>query len=400
MNAENILNEALALQPSLQECRRAIHRHPEVGFDLTHTKELVRTKLIELGYEPQDCGRCGLVATVGGKKKGKTILIRADMDALPIQEEADIDFASEIPGCMHGCGHDMHTTMLLGAAQLLKQHEEELEGTVKLMFQPAEEIFQGSDDMIRAGVLENPHVDAAMMIHVVAGMPVPAGCIMVPPGGTGMASCQQYRIIVKGKGGHGARPNVAVDPITAAAHIHIALQEINSRELDPSEFGVFTTGMFKGGEASNIIPDTAEMRGTIRTGNVETNEYIKTRIEEIAVNVGKAFRTEVSVEFFDFCPPMIADPFMAESAAKYSQELLGQGAFVMKDNPKVGGGSEDFAFVSVRVPTVGMFLSAGNSNEGYLYSQHHPKVRFDDSVLYRGSATLAYLSARWLEDNR
>lgn len=399
MNAEILLKEAEELQPSLQECRRDIHEHPEVGFDLARTKEKVRAELIRLGYEPKDCGKCGLVALAGGKKPGKTILIRADMDALPIKEEADVEYASRIEGKMHGCGHDMHTAMLLGAAALLKKHEDELEGTVKLMFQPAEEIFQGSEDMIKAGVLENPVVDAAYMIHVVAGMPVPAGCLMVPPGGTGMAGCQQYKIIVKGKGGHGARPEVAIDPITAAAHIHIALQEINSRELNPAEFGVFTTGLFKGGEASNIIPDTAEMRGTIRTGNVETNEYIKKRMEEIAVGVGHAFRCEVKVEFFDFCPPMLADDELSICAEKYGQQLLGQGCFVMKDNPKVGGGSEDFAFVAAEVPAVGMFLSAGNSNEGYIYSQHHPMVRFDDSVLYRGSASLAWLSYRWLQDH-
>lgn len=399
MNAEILLKEAEELQPSLQECRRDIHEHPEVGFDLARTKEKVRAELIRLGYEPKDCGKCGLVALAGGKKPGKTILIRADMDALPIKEEADVEYASRIEGKMHGCGHDMHTAMLLGAAALLKKHEDELEGTVKLMFQPAEEIFQGSEDMIKAGVLENPAVDAAYMIHVVAGMPVPAGCLMVPPGGTGMAGCQQYKIIVKGKGGHGARPEVAIDPITAAAHIHIALQEINSRELNPAEFGVFTTGLFKGGEASNIIPDTAEMRGTIRTGNVETNEYIKKRMEEIAVGVGHAFRCEVKVEFFDFCPPMLADDELSICAEKYGQQLLGQGCFVMKDNPKVGGGSEDFAFVAAEVPAVGMFLSAGNSNEGYIYSQHHPMVRFDDSVLYRGSASLAWLSYRWLQDH-
>ena len=400
MNAETLLSQAQKLQPFLQECRRDIHAHPEVGFDLKRTKEKVRKELINLGYDPQDCGKCGLVALAKGKKPGKTILIRADMDALPIKEEADVEYASQTEGKMHGCGHDMHTAMLLGAAALLKKYEDELEGCVKLMFQPAEEIFQGSDDMIQSGVLENPHVDAAYMIHVVAGMPVPYGCLMVPPGGTGMAGCQQYLIVVKGKGGHGARPEIAIDPITAAAHIHIALQEINSRELNPSEFGVFTTGMFKAGEASNIIPDTAEMRGTIRTGSVETNEHIKTRIEEIAKGVGQAFRCEVEVEFFDFCPPMFADDELSRCAEKYGQQLLGQACFVMKDNPKVGGGSEDFAFVAAKVPAVGMFLSAGNSNEGYIYSQHHPMVRFDDSILYRGSASLAWLSFRWLQDHQ
>ena len=401
MVAQDLLQEAKQLQPELLQCRRTIHRHPETGFDLQETKALVKRQLTEMGYSPQECGKCGLVALAGGKKKGRTILIRADMDALPIEEAAEVEYRSETPGRMHGCGHDMHTAMLLGAAKLLKAHEDELAGTVKLMFQPAEELFQGADDMIGAGVLENPHVDAAVMIHVVPGLPLPSGIVLVPGAGSGMASCQQYRIVVKGKGGHGAMPHVAVDPITAAAHIHLALQEINSRELGPDEFGVFTTGMFRAGDASNIIPDTAEMRGTIRTADLAVNEKIKTRIREIAQGVGGAMRTEVAVDFFDFCPPMLADGALSECGLGYMKELLGDGAMSMAalGGPKVGGGSEDFAFVSCKVPTVGMFLSAGSPEEGYVYSQHHPKVTFDDSILYRGSAAYAYFAARWLEEH-
>ena len=401
MVAQDLLQEAKQLQPELLQCRRTIHRHPETGFDLQETKALVKRQLTEIGYTPQECGKCGLVALAGGKKKGRTILIRADMDALPIEEEAEVEYRSETPGRMHGCGHDMHTAMLLGAARLLKAHEDELEGTVKLMFQPAEELFQGADDMIGAGVLENPHVDAAVMIHVVPGLPLPSGIVLVPGAGTGMASCQQYRIVVKGKGGHGAMPHVSVDPITAAAHIHLALQEISSRELGPDEFGVFTTGMFRAGDASNIIPDTAEMRGTIRTADLAVNEKIKTRIREIAQGVGGAMRTEVTVDFFDFCPPMLADGALSGCGLGYMKELLGDDAMSMAalGGPKVGGGSEDFAFVSCKVPTVGMFLSAGSPKEGYAYSQHHPKVTFDDSILYRGSAAYAYFAARWLEEH-
>ena len=401
MVAQDLLQEAKQLQPELLQCRRTIHRHPETGFDLQETKALVKRQLTEMGYTPQECGKCGLVALAGGKKKGRTILIRADMDALPIEEEAEVEYRSETPGRIHGCGHDMHTAMLLGAAKLLKAHEDELAGTVKLMFQPAEELFQGADDMIGAGVLENPHVDAAVMIHVVPGLPLPSGIVLVPGAGSGMASCQQYRIVVKGKGGHGAMPHVSVDPITAAAHIHLALQEISSRELGPDEFGVFTTGMFRAGDASNIIPDTAEMRGTIRTADLAVNEKIKTRIREIAQGVGGAMRTEVTVDFFDFCPPMLADGALSECGLGYMKELLGDGAMSMAalGGPKVGGGSEDFAFVSCKVPTVGMFLSAGSPKEGYAYSQHHRKVTFDDSILYRGSAAYAYFAARWLEEH-
>lgn len=396
---EQILAHAKELQPELLEIRRDLHRHPELGFDLTYTKEKVRQELIHMGYEPQECGKAGLVVLAGGKQPGKTILLRADMDALPLQEEADVDYRSENPGKMHGCGHDMHTTMLLGAARILKEHENELKGTVKLMFQPAEEIFQGSLDMIANGVLENPHVDAAMMIHVVAGMPMPAGMFLIPSGGISSASCEQYHITVTGKGGHGSTPHLAIDPITAAAQIHLALQEINSREIAPGTYGVFTTCKFSAGNASNVIPNTAEMWGTIRTTDPEekVGEQIKTRMTEIAKGISTAMRCEVNVEFYDYCPCMVVDDALSKSATKYMTELIGPGAQQMPTGG--GGGSEDFAFVSHKVPTVGLFMSAGNTKEGYEYNIHNPKLKLDDSILWTGSAAHAYVAMRWLEEN-
>ena len=400
ISSQDLLNEAKALEPQLQTWRRTLHRHPEVGFDLPQTKALVKQALTEMGYAPQDCGKAGVIALVGGKKPGKTLLLRGDMDALPIQEQSGEEFSSEIPGRMHGCGHDMHTAMMLGAAKLLKAHEDEIEGTVKLEFQPAEEIFQGSPDMIANGLLEDPKVDAAVMFHVLAGMPLPAGTVLVPGGGITMASCEQYHITVHGKGGHGSTPHACVDPITAAAHIHIALQEINSRELDPNAFGVLTTGCFKAGAASNVIPDTAEMFGTIRTTDPDnkTGELIRKRMTEIAQGVALAFRCTAEVEFSDYCPCMVVDKALAADALTYMTDLLGAGAMDMTPltGGKAGGGSEDFAFVSHEVPTVSMFLSAGNSKDGYLYGQHHPKVRFDDSILYEGSAAYSYFALRWL----
>ena len=400
ISSQDLLNEAKALEPQLQTWRRTLHRHPEVGFDLPQTKALVKQALTEMGYAPQDCGKAGVLALAGGKKPGKTLLLRGDMDALPIQEQSGEEFSSEIPGRMHGCGHDMHTAMMLGAAKLLKAHEDEIEGTVKLEFQPAEEIFQGSPDMIANGLLADPKVDAAVMFHVLAGMPLPAGTVLVPGGGITMASCEQYHITVHGKGGHGSTPHACVDPITAAAHIHIALQEINSRELDPNAFGVLTTGCFKAGAASNVIPDTAEMFGTIRTTDPDnkTGELIRKRMTEIAQGVALAFRCTAEVEFSDYCPCMVVDKALAADALTYMTDLLGAGAMDMTPltGGKAGGGSEDFAFVSHEVPTVSMFISAGNAKDGYLYGQHHPKVRFDDSILYEGSAAYSYFALRWL----
>ena len=402
MQAEKLLAEAEALQPQLQKWRRTIHRSPEIGFDLPKTRALVKQALTEMGYQPQDCGKAGILALAGGKRPGKTILLRGDMDALPIFEESGEVFASEVPGRMHGCGHDMHTAMMLGAARLLKAHEDELEGTVKLEFQPAEEIFQGSPDMLAHGLLEDPHVDAAVMFHVLGGMPLPLGEVLV--GGITMASCEQYHIVVHGKGGHGSMPENCIDPITAAAHIHIALQEINARELSQNDFGVLTTGRFAAGAASNVIPDTAEMWGTIRTTDPENQSgaLIKQRMTEIAQGVAAAFRCTAEVAFSDFCPCMVVDETLSKDAFGYLSEMLGQGVMDMTalTGGKPGGGSEDFAFVSHEVPTVSLFLACGGPAQGCRYSQHHPKVRFDDSVLYKGSAAYGYVAMRWLAEHQ
>ena len=404
MQADKLLAEAEALQPQLQKWRRTIHRNPEIGFDLPKTRALVKQALTEMGYQPQDCGKAGILALAGGKRPGKTILLRGDMDALPIFEESGEVFASEIPGRMHGCGHDMHTAMMLGAARLLKAHEDELEGTVKLEFQPAEEIFQGSPDMLAHGLLEDPHVDAAVMFHVLGGMPLPLGEVLVPGGGITMASCEQYHIVVHGKGGHGSMPENCIDPITAAAHIHIALQEINARELSQNDFGVLTTGRFAAGAASNVIPDTAEMWGTIRTTDPENKSgaLIKQRMTEIAQGVAAAFRCTAEVMFSDFCPCMVVDETLSKDAFGYLSEMLGQGVMDMTalTGGKPGGGSEDFAFVSHKVPTVSLFLACGGPAQGCRYSQHHPKVRFDDSVLYKGSAAYGYVAMRWLAEHK
>ena len=395
MDMEKLLRDAESMQSWLIQLRRELHRCPEIGFELPVTGTRVKRELEAMGYEPMNCGRAGIVALAGGKKPGKTILLRADMDALPLEEETESDYRSEMPGRMHGCGHDLHTAMLLGAARLLKAREEEIPGTVKLMFQPAEEIFQGALDMIEAGVLEEPKVDAAIMMHVVSGQPMPAGVFLVPSGGVTTASCQQYHITVKGKGGHGSTPHLAIDPITAAAHIHLALQEINSRELDPRGYGVFTTCCFRAGETINVIPETAEMWGTIRTLDPEgiVGEQIKTRMTEIAQGIGGAMRCETEVSFGDFCPCVVVDETFSKQTQTYLGELFGSRVQTIG---QWGGGSEDFSYVSLRVPSVSMFLGAGNSQEGYEHGLHNPKVRFDESVLWQGSAAYVHIALRWL----
>ena len=395
------MQEAAALQEEIKAHRLWLHTHAETGFDLTETKPYVKSTLTEMGYTVQECGKAGLVTTVG-KPGGKVLLLRADMDALPIAEEADVDFACQ-NGRMHACGHDMHTAMLLGAAKILKAHESELGGTVKLMFQPAEEIFEGSKDMIASGVLENPRPDAALMIHVAAGMPLPAGTVVVSAPGVSAPAADYFTIRVHGKGCHGSAPQNGIDPLTAAAHILIALQEIHARELSASDEAVLTIGTFHAGEAGNVIPDTATMGGTIRTYDEKTRAYLKERMTAIAKNVAEAFRASAEVSFGSGCPTLINDKDLSEKVTGYLKDLLGANrAFTTAElnggKPARGGGSEDFAYVSHEVPSLMLALAAGEPSKGYVYPQHHPKVKFDERVLSTGAAVFVDCAINYLRE--
>ena len=401
MTKEQILREAKALQEEIKSHRLWLHTHAETGFDLTETKPYVKSTLTEMGYTVQECGKAGLVTTVG-KPGGKVLLLRADMDALPIAEEADVDFACK-NGRMHACGHDMHAAMLLGAAKILKAHESELGGTVKLMFQPAEEIFEGSKDMIASGVLENPRPDAALMIHVAAGMPLPAGTVVVSAPGVSAPAADYFTIRVHGKGCHGSAPQNGIDPLTAAAHILIALQEIHARELSASDEAVLTIGTFHAGEAGNVIPDTATMGGTIRTYDEKTRAYLKERMTAIAQNVAEAFRAGAEVSFGSGCPTLVNDKDLSEKVTGYLKDLLGANrAFTTAElsggKPARGGGSEDFAYVSHEIPSLMLALAAGEPSKGYVYPQHHPKVKFDESILSTGAAVFVDCAIQYMKE--
>lgn len=408
MNPEQFRKEAQTLQDTIVENRRYLHTHPETGFDLKETLPYVKQELMKMGYEPKECGKAGLVALAGGKRPGKVFLIRGDMDALPIKEEADVEFSSE-NGNMHACGHDMHTAMMLGAARLLKAHEDEIEGTIKLMFQPAEEIFEGSHDMIEAGLLENPKVDVALMIHVMAGMPFPAGTVIVSAPGVSAPAADYFEIKVQGKGCHGSMPNNGIDPLNAAAHILIGLQEIHARELAMSEQAVLTIGTMHAGSAANAIPDMAVMGGSIRTYDEETRTFMKQRMTEIAEGTAKAFRAEAEVTFGSGCPTLVNDKDLSKCAEQYVKELLGSNqAFSVAELNAMGGsqgtsksaGSEDFAYVSQEVPSIMLALAAGQPEKGYRYPQHHPMVKFDEAALTDGAAVYAYTAMRWLEEHK
>lgn len=408
MIAEELLKEAESYKDLLVEDRRYLHTHPGTGFDIKDTVDYVRKQLEEMGYQPTNCGKAGLVALAGGKKPGKVFLIRGDMDALPMKEEAEVDFPST-NGNMHACGHDMHTAMMLGAARLLKAHEDEIEGTVKLMFQPAEEIFEGSHDMIETGVLKNPDVDAALMIHVMAGLPVPAGTVISCDGGVSAPAADYFDIKVQGKGCHGSMPNNGVDPITAAAHIITGLQEIQARELPLTDGAVLTIGTIQAGNASNVIPDTAYMGGTIRTYDEDIRAFLKERMTAMAEGIASSFRASATVSFGSGCPTLKNDMELAECTPHYVKELLGPAkAFTAGQLNAMSGpgkaqkstGSEDFAYVSQEVPSIMFALAAGHPEDGYCYPQHHPKAKFDESVLPSGSAVYAYTALRWLEEHK
>ncbi|MGN0998272.1 MAG: M20 family metallopeptidase [Faecousia sp.] len=389
----NLLLEAQNLAPEIVNHRRWLHAHAETGFGLTQTKAYVKDVLTQMGYTPMDCGKAGLFVTIG-PGGGKTILLRADMDALPICEESGVSFASN-NGNMHACGHDMHTAMLLGAAQLLMEHRDELNGSVKLMFQPAEEIFEGSKDMIESGILENPKPDAALMIHVTAGIPLPAGTVIVSAPGVTAPAADYFTIAVQGKGCHGSAPQDGIDPLPAAAHIILGLQQIQTRELPATEEVVLTIGKVTAGSAPNAVANSVVLQGTIRTYDEKTRAYVKQRLEEISKLHASACRATAEVSFGSGCPTLVNDPELAQKIYEETLSLLGTGKVLTAaqlsqgGKPSRGGGSEDFAYISQHVPSLMLALAAGEPRLGYTFPQHHPQVRFDEAALPVGAAVLA-----------
>lgn len=395
-----LLAEAKNLQEEIMQHRRWLHAHAETGFDLFETKAYVKNALEEMGFAVSECGKAGLTTTIGAPG-GKVILLRADMDALPITETTGLPYAST-NGKMHACGHDLHTAMLLGAAKLLKAHEAELSGQVKFMFQPAEEIFEGSLDMIRNGILEDPRPDAAVMIHVSAGIPLPSGTVIVSSPGVSAPAADYFSIQVQGKGCHGSAPQNGIDPLTAAAHILIGLQEIMAREIASSEEAVLTIGSFHGGEVGNVIPDSAVLSGTIRTYDEKIRTFLKQRLTEIAEGIAASFRAAATVSFGSCCPTLINDRELSEKVTNILKEQLGSNtvfttAQLGGGKPQRGGGSEDFAYITQEIPSVMLALTAGEPSRGYSYPQHHPKVTFDEEVLSTGAAVFAGIACDWLQ---
>lgn len=390
----NYYERALELKDETIANRRHIHKNAETGLDLPKTKAYVMEKLTEYGLEPKDCGY-GVTATLG--KGGKVLLLRADMDALPMPEESGEEFACPTGKEAHTCGHDFHAAMLLTAAKMLKEKEDTLEGTIKFMFQPAEETFEGSKNMIENGILENPPVDAALAYHVSPGK-MPIGLFMYNDKDTMMYSVDGFKITIHGKGSHGAYPHVGVDPINIGVHIHLALQELIARESDPTHSCVLTIGQFAGGTAANIIPETAVLQGTIRTNKPEARELLVRRMKEVAEKTAAVYNGNVDIEMISEVPPLICNPKLTDEVVGYMQEL---GIPGLTPYPGISASaSEDFAVIAEKVPSTFMYLSAGYLDERGQYPAHHPKAQFNEDVCPIGAACLAHCASQWLKNNK
>ncbi len=390
----DILKRAKELQCEVVANRRWLHQHPELSFDMPVTSAYVKEKLTEMGYEPKDIGDCGVTALVGGKKPGKCILIRADMDALPMKEESGLPFASCCDDKAHTCGHDGHTAMLLGAARILKEMENEIPGTIKLMFQPSEEYGNGAENLYKAGILEDPHVDASFGIHLIAQLP--CGQIGYAKGPM-FASCDSFNITVTGKGGHGSQPNTAIDPVNIAAHIVVNLNTILAREVSPSDFAVMTVGCIQSGTINNIIPSEALIRGTIRSYDPKVRKFMCERMIEVAEETARGFRATARNDWFANVPPVYTDGPTMDILGGGVRDLLG--AEWVDDHAQPFTGTEDFGFITGLIPS-GFFLLGASPAEGEAMPQHNPKIIFNEDAFPHGVAAYVAGALAWLEANR
>lgn len=389
----SFLNASLSMKDKLIEYRRYLHQNPEVGMELPNTTKYVMEQLRKLGCDPVEIDNSCISVALGGKQHGKTILLRADMDALPMAEESGLPFASPYPDRAHTCGHDIHTAMMIGAAALLKEREDELEGTVKIMFQPGEEVFGGAIKMIEAGILENPKVDAAIDMHV---HPMSTLGHLHYSKGPYTTSADNFTISIKGVSCHGSQPNKGIDPINAAAHVVIALQALIAREVPPEEHVGMSICSFNAGNTFNIVPEEATLQGTLRTYNPSLRDTLLERIPQIAEATAQAFRTTSEFKINMGTPPIVNDDKMVDQMREYLKDF----GMEFKTNPSMRlQASDDFGYISSKVPSV--MFSIGCKPEGVESNfGHNPKVVYDEDVLPVGAAILSNCAFKWLKENK
>ncbi len=389
----NLREAAEEIGPGVVADRRDLHRHPELGYQETRTSALVAARLRELGIDVRTgVGGTGVVGVLRGQAGGRTVLLRADMDALPIAEENIADYVSQNTGVMHACGHDAHTAILLGVARVLADRRRDLRGTVKFMFQPAEEGGAGAMRMIDDGVLADPPVDAAFGLHVDADRYV--GQVSALPGPSN-ASSDRFTIVVRGKGGHAARPHQSVDPIVVGAHIITALQTIVAREVSPIEPAVVTVGSLTAGTTFNVIPDTASIKGTVRAYSEDVRSFIQERIGEIARGVAGALRASADVEYRVGYPVLVNDTTAVEFVRSTIGQVLGSDAIVDRE-PSMG--AEDFAFVLQRVRGAFLYLGVRDRSWESPRPVHTSTFDLNEDALPVGIASLATTAIRFLNE--
>ena len=392
-----MLKRAREIEDQFIAYRRQFHRHPEAGFKEEQTCATVMAFLDSLQIPHQRMAVTGVVGLIeGGIPGDRCIAIRADMDALPMDERSGVAFASEVPGMMHSCGHDGHTAILMGVAALLKEKQAEIKGNIKLFFQPCEEGpgTGGAFPMIQEGCMENPKVDAAIGLHVHTTDGCATGEIAVKDGPLN-ASSGGWAITINGKGGHGSSPHLSVDAIVCAAQVVTALQTIASREIDPMSSIVLSIGKIVGGYRTNIIADQVVLEGTLRTTEMEVRASVGERIERIVKGVCDAYRCTGTVDMRQGRPPVINDAGMTDLFAKSAAKILGEDK--VKRIPKASMGGEDFAFFAQMVPSTYVRLGARNEALGMTYPAHHPQFDFDEQAIAIGMACLAQTALDYLD---
>ncbi|MGB3510742.1 MAG: M20 family metallopeptidase [Microcoleaceae cyanobacterium] len=372
--------EIRQLQPLLVEWRRHLHKRPELGFKEYLTGEFICQKLQEWGIEHQTgVAKTGIVATINSGKPGPVLAIRADLDALPIQELNDVPYRSIHDGVMHACGHDGHTAIALGTAHYLATHRQDFNGIVKIIFQPAEEGPGGAKPMIEAGVLKNPDVDAIIGLHLWNNLPL--GTVGVRSGAL-MAATERFNCTILGKGGHGAMPHQTVDSIVVAAQIINALQTIVARNINPIDSAVVTVGELNAGRAFNVIADTARMGGTVRYFNLAYKDYFAKRIEQVIAGVCESHGASYEFNYNPLYPPLINDQKIANLVKSVAELLVETPAGVVPECQTMGG--EDMSFFLQEVPGCYFFLGSANADKNLAYPHHHPRFNFDETALGTG----------------
>ena len=390
----DFFSEARSLFPYTQSLRRDFHVHPELGFREIRTSGIVAKELEALGLEvTKGVGKTGVVGLLEGAQPGPTLLLRFDMDALPIHEETGAEYTSQNAGVMHACGHDGHTAIGLTVAKILNQHKNELAGTVKFCFQPSEEgnngeEVGGAEMMMRDGVLDGPRVDMTLSLHLWNEKPL--GWVNVAKGPV-MAGAEEFKIKVIGKGGHGAIPDLAVDPVVCAAQIVSASQSIVSRNVGPLETAVISFTVINGGTAFNVIPKEVTMQGTIRTFNPQVRTKVLQRFDEVVKGVASAMGCQVEMMVKQLTPALINAELVTARVQETARNLLPS---LNHDNsPYLTMGAEDMAYMQAKVDGCYFFIGSNNQKKQLDYGHHHPKFDFDEQALINGSALMAAAAA-------